>query len=91
MPPIGSNAVMKIRRNTAKAAALGPAERNAATGVGEPWYTSGAHIWNGAAETLNPSPTNMSAAATPRNTGDGAFCPEITARTEVRLTLPVEP
>ena len=35
-PPIGSKAVMKMRRNTAKAAALGPAERNALTGVGAP-------------------------------------------------------
>ena len=32
--PIGSNAVMKIRRKTANAAAFGPAERNAVTGVG---------------------------------------------------------
>src|ERR1017187_8802517 len=58
----GSNAGMKSRRNTAKAAALGPVERNAVTGVGAPWYTSGAQIWNGAADTLNPSPTNRSAA-----------------------------
>ena len=35
--PIGSNAVRKMRRKTAKAAAFGPAERNAATGVGAPW------------------------------------------------------
>jgi hypothetical protein len=33
---------------------LGPVERNAVTGVGAPWYTSGAQIWNGAADTLNP-------------------------------------
>src|SRR6516165_7727817 len=70
--PIGSKAVMKIRRNTAKAAALGPAERNAVTGVGAPWYTSGAHIWNGDADTLKPSPTKISAAATPTNSGEGA-------------------
>ena len=54
---------MKMRRKTAKAAALGPAERNAATGVGAPWYTSGAQIWKGAAETLKPRPTNIRAAA----------------------------
>src|SRR2546423_13588757 len=59
--PMGSKAVMKIRRNTANAAALGPADINAVTGVGEPWYTSGAQIWKGAPETLNPRPTNMSA------------------------------
>src|ERR1039458_491075 len=65
--PMGSKAVMKMRRKMAKAAALGPVERNAVTGVGAPWYTSGAQIWNGAADTLNPSPTNSSAAARPRN------------------------
>ncbi len=35
--PIGSKAVMKMRRKTAKAAAFGPADRNAETGVGAPW------------------------------------------------------
>ena len=29
---------------------------NAVTGVGEPWYTSGVHMWNGAAEALKPRP-----------------------------------
>ena len=30
-------------------------------GVGAPSYTSGAHMWNGAAATLNPKPTSISA------------------------------
>ena len=34
---MGSKAVMKMRRKTAKAAALGPVDRNAVTGVGAPW------------------------------------------------------
>src|SRR5215831_20599164 len=68
--PIGSKAVRKMRRKTAKAAAFGPAERNAATGVGAPWYTSGAQIWKGETDTLNPKPTNIRAAATPTKTGD---------------------
>ena len=34
---IGSKAVMKMRRNMAKAAAFGPVARNAETGVGAPW------------------------------------------------------
>src|SRR4051794_41495687 len=72
--PIESNAVTKMRRKTAKAAAFGPAERNAETGVGAPWYTSGAQIWKGAAETLKASPTNISAAATARKTGSAAWC-----------------
>ena len=33
------------------------------TGVGEPWYTSGVHMWNGAAETLNMNPTARKAKA----------------------------
>ena len=33
----------------------------AVTGVGEPWYTSGVHAWNGTAATLNPSPTSSRA------------------------------
>src|ERR1035441_8661830 len=38
---IGSKAVMKMRRNMAKAAALGPVVRNAETGVGAPSSLSG--------------------------------------------------
>src|SRR5947208_297380 len=70
--PIGSNAVRKMRMKTANAAAFGPAERKAVTGVGAPWYTSGAQIWNGAAETLNARPTNINAAASPTKTAEGA-------------------
>src|SRR5579883_1221852 len=60
---IGRKAVMKTRKKTANAAALGPADMNSVTGAGAPWYTSGAQIWKGAAETLNANPTNISAAA----------------------------
>ena len=41
---------------TAKPAALLATERNCVTGVGEPSYTSGAHIWNGTLATLKPKP-----------------------------------
>src|SRR5436190_20912405 len=90
--PMGSKAVMKIRRNTANAAALGPADINAVTGVGEPWYTSGAQIWKGAPETLNPRPTNMSAVEKPTSTPDGAMSrDESTPRMAARLVEPVRP
>src|SRR5262245_47005072 len=89
--PIGSNAVRKIRRNTANAAAFGPAERNAVTGVGAPWYTSGAQTWNGDAETLNASPTNISAAASPTNSGFGASGPVINRRMLLRFTVCADP
>ena len=52
---------------------------------------AGATWTNGAAETLNARPTNISAAATPANTGDGAFGPEIIARIWLRSTVPVAP
>ena len=38
------------------AATLGAIANKAVTGVGAPSYTSGVHIWNGAAETLNANP-----------------------------------
>ena len=33
-------------------------------GVGAPSYTSGAHMWNGAAASLKPNPTTSSATPT---------------------------
>src|SRR5260370_28518663 len=62
---IDRNAPTNTRIRIAKAGALGPVERNAATGAGAPWYTSGAQPWNGAAEILNAKPTKINAAATP--------------------------
>src|SRR5881409_2059923 len=32
--------------------------------VGEPWYTSGAHMWNGTTATLNPKPARRKTIAT---------------------------
>src|SRR5690242_5871623 len=88
---IGSRPPRKIRSNTAKAAAFGPTVRNAETGAGAPWYTSGAQPWKGAAEILNARPTKISAAATPiKASGGGA--PEVsTRRISVRLVDPVAP
>ena len=47
----------KTRTIIAKAAALVPTDMNAVTGMGAPWYTSGVHMWNGAADTLKAKPT----------------------------------
>ena len=44
---------------TDKAAILGTIVKNNVTEVGDPSYTSGAHIWNGTAEILNAKPTSM--------------------------------
>src|SRR4030081_1754624 len=51
------------RSKTANAAALGPVDINATIGAGAPSYTSGVQIWKGAAATLKPSPTIISAVA----------------------------
>ena len=45
--------------NTVKAATFGTTAKNKVTDVGEPSYTSGAHIWNGTADILNANPTNI--------------------------------
>ena len=51
------NGVNKNLINTVKAAIFGKAAKNNVTEVGEPWYTSGAHIWKGTADILNANPT----------------------------------
>src|SRR5512142_2447408 len=55
------------RSSAANPAIFAPAAMNAVTAEGAPWYTSGVHMWNGTAATLNPSPTMMSAAPTVSN------------------------
>src|SRR4029077_5234337 len=47
--PVPSTAMLpKTKRSMiAKPAALGATDRNAVTGVGAPWYTSGHQKWNG--------------------------------------------
>ena len=55
-PPIKSNVRMNMVINAANAAAFTPVDINAVTGVGAPSYTSGAHMWNGTAATLNAKP-----------------------------------
>src|SRR6266542_5173428 len=63
------NAVWNTRIAAAKPAAFDATERYAVTGVGAPSYTSGVHIWNGTAATLNPSPAVISASASPNAGG----------------------
>src|ERR1700680_4628370 len=53
----------KILSSIANEAAVDPTDKNAVIGVGAPSYTSGAHMWNGTAAILNPTPaaTRMTA------------------------------
>src|SRR6266508_5933150 len=67
------NAVVKTRSSAANPAIFAPAAMKAVTAVGEPWYTSGVHIWKGTAAILKPSPTRMRAAPMVRSRGEGPF------------------
>src|SRR3990172_5072650 len=60
-------AVTRTRSITTIAAVLVAADMKAVTEVGAPWYTSGVHMWNGAAETLNASPARIIASPAKRN------------------------
>ena len=39
-------------------------DKNAVTGSGAPWYVSGAHVWNGTADTLKAKPATTNTTAT---------------------------
>jgi hypothetical protein len=83
-------AIMNTRSRAAKPAAFAPADMNAVTAVGAPWYTSGVHIWKGTAATLNPNPTRSKAAPNSRRDvfADPVFMADTMA---YRLVLPVAP
>src|SRR5947208_16813026 len=50
----------KIRlRMATNPPAFDATDKNAVTGVGDPSYVSGAHVWNGTADTLNANPTTQ--------------------------------
>ena len=53
------NGTYKNLIKTVKAAIFGKIAKNIVTDVGDPWYTSGAHIWNGTAEILKAKPTKI--------------------------------
>src|SRR3546814_16626086 len=54
--PRSAKAMNTSWSSATKPAALEATARKAVMGVGAPWYTSGAHVWNGTAETLNAKP-----------------------------------
>ncbi len=83
------NASMSTRTREANAAALTPVAMNPATGVGEPSYTSGAHMWNGTAATLKPKP--ISRRPRPSAAMSGSGLPESCAPMRLRLVVPVAP
>ena len=53
-PCEGANTIVRTKSDIA--ATFAAAAKKAVTGVGEPSYTSGVHMWNGTAETLKARP-----------------------------------
>ena len=80
---------MKMRSSIANDAAVDPTDRNAVIGVGAPSYTSGAHMWNGTAAILNPTPaaTSMTARI---SRGSLSWPAKVIAMTR-RLVVPERP
>src|ERR1043166_9783547 len=52
---VGSAIIITLS-NTMKLATFDPVAMTAVTGVGAPWYASGAQRWNGTTATLKPRP-----------------------------------
>ena len=72
-----------------KPAVFEATDRNAVTGVGAPSYVSGAHWWNGTAETLNAKPTMMRKMPAVRT---GVVPPALTLTAmSPRIVVPVTP
>src|SRR5471032_3036333 len=65
-PTSDANEVPITRSSSAIAATLGAVAKNTVTGVGAPSYTSGVHMWNGTAHTLNANPTSTNTIPTTR-------------------------
>src|SRR5579862_688591 len=81
------NVTERTRYATTSAAIFVADAMNDVTGVGAPWYASGLHMWNGAADDLNPRPAMIIASPT-RNIGSCA-CPAAAMRS--KLSCPVLP
>src|SRR5256885_12820877 len=83
-----SNASVHTRSQAANAAAFTATDMYAVTGVGAPSYTSGAHIWNGTADTLKANP--ISSIAMPPCSRSSRPCKPPSAPKPITLKL-VEP
>src|SRR5436309_3740138 len=59
-----SRPIRKTRNKATIPTFFDAAVRSTLIVVGEPWYTSGAHMWNGTTATLNPNPAISNTRAT---------------------------
>src|SRR5918912_10353 len=66
-------ATYATRSSAPNAATLVQAAMKPVTGVGAPWYTSGVQVWNGAAPTLNSSPTASRATPSSKYLSDASW------------------
>src|SRR5579862_2803346 len=87
--PIAGSPSRKMRISIANDAAFDPTDRNAVTGVGAPSYTSGAHMWNGTAAILNPTPATTRITA--RTSRGSRSWPTKTVAIARRLVVPDKP
>ena len=87
-----SNAPSSTRSIAPNAAAFVAPAMNAVTGVGAPWYTSGVHMWNGAAATLNAE-ADEHAARCPSNSTPSSSSVVVARKSAilVRFVVPVAP
>ena len=66
---ISLNGLINNLINTANAAIFGIVDRIVVTIVGAPWYTSGVHMWKGAAEIFKEIETRINIRPTINNVG----------------------
>ena len=85
------NAVISTRSITASAAVFVAADMNPVTGVGAPSYTSGVHMWNGAAEVLKPKPTSSIASPPTSSASPLRCCVAVAAAICSKPIVPVAP
>src|SRR3990172_4858061 len=85
-----SSGPTNTRMTTAKPAAFGATDGKPVTGVGAPSYTSGPHMWKGAAVILKASPPSTNTMPT---TSPGVTAPPGASamRMPTRLVVPVQP
>src|SRR5512143_3282340 len=87
---IATNPMMKTLNRAMKPIFLEPDASIAVMVVGAPWYTSGAHMWNGTIATLKPKPATIMTIAS-RRTGTMPVRPATAGPTAWKLTWPVAP
>ena len=85
------NAVCRTRSVSSSAATLVADDMNAVTGVGAPSYTSGVHMWNGAADALKPSPASTSARPTTSSASWESPPVAVACATSTKPSFPVAP